>query len=168
MADGAEVGENSLRRNAVIGTLVAGYAIFDALTFLVVIVTLAALFNPLWVFIGAVVVISVINLASCRWLDGEWDGWVAAGHAHRIEAKLARWRQSSLMKHPVQWVTGKSNVLFALGAMLINPVIVVAIARLVGGQTVGEQRIRVASISYAIFFSGIFALFGLAINDGTS
>ena len=93
---------------------------FDAPAFLVLIVVLAALFNPLWVFLGAVVVITVINIGCCGWLDRAWDDRIEAGHAKQVEAKLERMRKSSLMKHPVAWIARGSDAWLALGAMLIN------------------------------------------------
>jgi len=59
-------------RTAVVGSLVAAYAVFDALVFLIVIVTLAAIFNPFLVFVGASVVVTIINLGCCSWLNREW------------------------------------------------------------------------------------------------
>ena len=51
-------------RTALIGSLVAAYAVFDALVLLIVIITLAAIFNPFLVFVGASVVVTIINVAS--------------------------------------------------------------------------------------------------------
>ena len=56
--------------------------------------------------------------------------------------------QSEVMRHPANWINSGSDTWFTLGAKLINPVIVVGTARLVGGQPVTKHRILFASIAY--------------------
>ncbi len=81
-------------------------------------------------------------------------------HENRFEKRLAKMRKSRLMRHPVRWITDGSGVLFALAAALLNAVIVVALARLIGGEPVGERRIFMAALGYAVFFAGIMSLIG--------
>ena len=83
-----------------------------------------------------------------------------------VETRLARMRQSIVMRHPANWITSGSDAWFTLGAMLINPVIVVGIARLVGGQPVTKRRILFASIAYSVFVSLVLCALGLGLGDG--
>lgn len=46
-----------------------------------------------------------------------------------MEATLAKRRKSRLMHHPVAWITRGSDAWFTLAAILMNPVIVIALAR---------------------------------------
>jgi len=75
-------------------------------------------------------------------------------------------RQRKVMRHPANWITSGSDAWFTLGAMLINPVIVVGIARLVGGAPVTRRRILFASIAYSVFVSLILCALGLGLGDG--
>ena len=77
-------------RNALIGIIVAAYAVFDFDDPVMLAVLVAAVFlNPLVVFVGAVVLILGFNLWACHWIDREWDGWMAGERGHKIQAKLS-------------------------------------------------------------------------------
>jgi hypothetical protein len=71
-----------------------------------------------------------------------WDGWIA-GHGERVEARLEKLRSGRITRHPVEWVRRGSVGWFALAAILLNAVVAVAVARLVGGEPVGARRVRV-------------------------
>ena len=124
------------------------------------------MFNPFLVFVGASVVVTIINLACCSWLNREWSSWIAEGHGKRVEPRLARMRESKVMRHPADWIISGSDAWFTLGAMLINPVVVVGIARLVGGQPVTKRRFLFASIAYSVFVSLVLCALGLGLGDG--
>jgi hypothetical protein len=156
-------------RNALIGTIVAAYAIFDFDDPVMLAVLVAAVFlNPLFVFVGAVFLILAFNLWACRWIDREWDGWAAGERGQKIEAKLAKMRTGRFMSHPVRWVTSDSSFLFAFGATIINPALVTVVARLLGGGRVGERKIFAASITYAIVESFVWTAIGYGIGQGVS
>jgi hypothetical protein len=145
-----------------IGGAIAFYAVFDTLTLGVATTALVIfVFNPLIVFVGAAVGITLLNYACCMWVDREWGDWVT-GPGEKVEAKLDRFRSSPVLRHPVDWVTRSSVVWFALAAMLINAIVVTVAARVVGGTPVGARRIRVAAVTYSIFFAGVYTLIGWA------
>jgi hypothetical protein len=105
-----------------------------------------------------------LNIVCCRWLDRHWDGWTAR-HGKRIEAKLQKMREGRIMSHPVRWVTGASDALYAVAAAITSGITAVSLARLIGGRPVGDRRVIVAAVSYGIFCSGLWALIGFLAGD---
>ena len=147
-----------------IGTLVAGVAFFDALFVGMPIAVLSAWLGPLIVFAGAALAVAFISIASCSWVDRQWDDWFS-GNATRMEQGLERMRSSRLMSHPVAWIQRGSDRRYALAAFLINPVITTALARSIGGKPVGERRILIGSVAYAIPYAAMWSLVGLVVSD---
>ena len=74
-------------------------------------------------------------------------------------------RKSRVMKHPVAWITRGSDWWYALATAIVNPIIVVAAARTIGGQPISERRIMIASVAYAIPMAAIFTIAGYAVGD---
>src|SRR5262245_14634994 len=129
-------GTSGKLRTGAVGTLIAGYAIFDVIPIAVVVILLTAVFErPSTLFVITAVALTVINVASCRWLQHHWAAWIADNGA-RVEAKLEAMRQSRVMRHPVSWITQGSDWWFALATAIVNPIIVVAVARTIGGQPI--------------------------------
>ena len=112
--------------------------------------------------------ILAFNLWACHWIDRQWDGWMAGERGQKIEAKLSKLRTGRFMRHPVRWVTSGSSFLFAFAATLLNPALVTVAAHLLGGQRVGEQKIFVASLTYAIAASLVFTAIGYGIGKAVS
>jgi hypothetical protein len=54
---------------------------------------------------------------------------------------------------------------FALATAIVNPIVVVAAARPVGGQQISERRIVIASLAYAIPMALIFTVTGYALGE---
>ena len=50
-------------------------------------------------------------------------------------------RKSKLMRHPVAWIQRGSDAWFGLAAALTNAVITVSLARVIGGERLGERRL---------------------------
>jgi hypothetical protein len=153
-------------RTGLIGTLIAFYAFFDVIPIAVVVIALTAWFErPLILFGITAVALLVINIASCAWVQRHWDAWVA-GNGKRVENRLEKMRKSRLMKHPVAWITRGSDWWYALATAIVNPIIVVAAARLLGGEPISERRIMIASVAYAIPMAAVFTYTGYAIGEG--
>jgi hypothetical protein len=144
---------------AIIGAFVAFFALFDTLLLGLPIMMLAAWIDPLLIFIATGVLLTVVNRAACGWLDREWDLWMG-GAGKRVEKKLESMRSSRHMVHPVRWIAGGSDVRFAFAASLTNAIITVAGARLIGGKLVGTHRVLIASVTYSLFFVGVYSLVG--------
>ena len=77
---------------ATIGAVIAIYTFFDALLIGLPILLLTAWLNPLAVFVGTLVVVTLLDLATCRWVDRQWDAWVAGT---RFEARMQKVRTGS-------------------------------------------------------------------------
>jgi hypothetical protein len=93
---------------------------------------------------------------------------MAGERGHKIQAKLSKLRTGRFMRHPVRWVTSGSSFLFAFASTLLNPALVTVVARLLGGQRVGERTIFVASLTYAILSSLVFTAIGFGIGKAVS
>jgi hypothetical protein len=151
-------------RTGAIGAIVAAVAFFDGLVLGLPIALLAASLKPLVVFIVATIAVIFLTVACGRWVDRRWDEWFS-GHANRIESRLERMRESRLMRHPVAWIQRGPDRWYALASALANPVLVVALARSIGGKPVGERRVLLGSVAYAIPYVALWSLVGLALAD---
>jgi hypothetical protein len=163
--DDSSSGVAGKARSGAIGTLIAGYAIFDVVPIAVVVVALTAWFeNPPILFVVVAIALMVLNVACCRWVQAHWESWIA-GNGGRTEAKLDKMRRSRVMKHPVGWITRGSDWWFALATAIVNPIIVVVAARVLGGQPITERRILIASIAYAAPMALVFVVTGYALGE---
>ena len=164
MADRTTNVKRSSSRNGLIGSVVSFYAFFDVLTVGLFIIAMAAIFRWIAVFAIGLIVLNVLNTACCLWLDREWDSWFLK-YGAKIEKRLAKMRESALMRKPVAWITSDSIKGITLAAMLTNAITTVAFARLIGGKPVGPRRARAAALGYSIFFALVYSLVGLAIHE---
>jgi hypothetical protein len=150
------------RSTAAIGAVIAIYTFFDALLVGLPILLLAAWLNPLVVFVAAFALVTVLDLAACRWVDRQWDAWVGGT---RFETRMEKVRTGKRARRPVAWIEDGSDAWFGFAAALLNAVQVVALARLITGRPVGDRRILIASLAWALFVAGVFSLFGFALGD---
>lgn len=156
----------SAARTGLVGALVAGYAFFDVIPIAIVVIALTAwLERPLIVFVITAVGLLVLNIACCNWLQRHWESWIA-GNGQRIDERLQKLRDSRLMRHPVAWITRGSDWWYALATAIINPIIVVALAHVIGGERVGDRRVLIASAAYAIPMAVVFTATGYALGLG--
>jgi hypothetical protein len=163
--DSGEVVPVLSRGDAVIGTLVGAYAIFDSLVLVAVLIGLIARLDPLGVFLGGILIISLLNVVCCGWLDRRWFAWIASGGGRKLEGRLTSLRERDSMQRPIGWITGGSAALFAAAAAVINPVLVVGAGRMFGGKPVGSRKILFASVSYAVVVSTLYLLVAIAIRQ---
>ena len=84
---GANVGGHA----SVAAGMIVAYWLADGYVIGLPVAALAATWNPLIVFIGAVALVTSINLAACRWINAAWTSWASG----RISAKLMRSSSSS-------------------------------------------------------------------------
>lgn len=73
-------------------------------------------------------------------------------------------RASRLMRHPVAWLQRGSDRWYAFAAAVANPILVAAFARVVGGKPVGERRIVLGAVAYAIPYVAMWSLVGLVVS----
>jgi hypothetical protein len=151
-------------RTGLIGTIVAALAFFDGVVLGAPVAMLAASFGPLIVYLVATAVAIVLTIASCRWVDRRWEDWFS-GNASRVGKRLDAMRASRLMRHPVAWVERGSDRWYALAAAVGNPILVLALSRSITGKPVGERRILLGCVAYAIPYVAIWSFVGWAIGD---
>ncbi|HET6683166.1 MAG TPA: hypothetical protein VFG75_05675 [Gaiella sp.] len=150
-------------RSGLIGTLVAGIAFFDAVVLgAPIAVAAAVLGRPLLVFGVAAVVIVVLVVGCCRWLDHRWDAWFTRNGA-RLERSLESMRSSRLLKHPVAWIQRGSERSYAFAAAVANPILVAVFARSLSGEPVGERKQLLGAVAYAIPYAAMWTLIGFAL-----
>lgn len=145
------------------GTLVAAFAFFDGVFLGAPIALLATSFRPLAVYGGAVVAVIVIVAACSRWVDRHWELWFT-GNGSRVETRLESMRESRLMRHPVAWIQRGSDRWYGLAAAVANPILVSAFARVVGGRPVGERRIMLGAVAYALPYVAMWTIVGLVVG----
>jgi hypothetical protein len=150
-------------RTGLVGAVVAAVAFFDGVFIGAPIALLAASFGPVVVFASATVAVVVLVIACCNWVDRRWDDWFS-GNSSRLETRFEAMRRSRLMKHPVAWVQRGSNRWYALAAAVANPILVGTLARFVGGEPIGERRIVLGAVAYAIPYAAMWSLIGLALG----
>jgi hypothetical protein len=150
-------------RTGLIGTVVAAFAFFDGVFLGAPIAVLAASLGPLPVFVVGALAVSLLSIACCRWVDRRWDEW-RSGTGKRIEKRLAAMRTSRLMERPVAWIQHSSDRRYAIAAAVVNPILVVGLARSVGGVPIGERRILLGSVAYAIPYVAMWSLVGFALG----
>jgi hypothetical protein len=144
--------------------MVAAVAFFDAVFVGAPIAVLAVSLGPLPVFLGAAVVVSLLCIACCGWVNRRWDQW-SAGNGSRLTKRLEAMQGSRLMRRPVAWIERGSDRAYALAAAVGNPILVATFARLVGGGPVSERRILLGSVAYAIPYAAMWCVFGLVLGS---
>jgi hypothetical protein len=68
------------------------------------------------------------------------------------------------MRRPVAWIEGSSDRRYALAAAVVNPILVVGLARTISGRPVDRRRIVLGSLAYAIPYAGMWTLVGIALH----
>ena len=144
-------------RTGVVGTIVAAVAFFDGVFIGAPIALLAASFRPSLVYILATVVVVFLVVGYCRWVDRRWDDWFS-GNGTRIEKRLEKMRASRLMAHPVAWIQRGSDRWYALAAAVANPILIATFARSVGGKPIGERRIFLGAVAYALPYVAMWSI----------
>jgi hypothetical protein len=153
----------SAARTSAIGTGVGAFAFFDGVFLGLPIAVLAALFRPLVVYPVAVVVVILLVIACCTWVDRRWDDWFS-GHGKKIETRLEAMRASKLMSHPVAWIQSGSNRGYAFAAAVANPILIAGLARFIGGKPIGDRRILLGAVAYAIPYVAMWTIVGYALG----
>jgi hypothetical protein len=151
-------------RTGVVGTAVAAFAFFDGVFLGAPIALLAASFRPLAVYGVATVLVILIVIACSSWVDRRWDEWFS-GNGTRIEARLEGMRESRLMQHPVAWIQRGSDRWYAFAAAVANPILVGTLARFISAKPIGERRILLGAVAYALPYVAMWTIVGFALGD---
>ena len=155
-------GAVSAARTGVVGFAVVGFAFFDSILLGFPIALLAASFRPSLVYAAATSTVVLLVIGSCRWIDRHWEDWFS-GNGARIERRLESMRASRLLAHPVAWLQRGSDRSYAFAAAVANPILVAALARVIGGTPVGERRVVLGAVAYAIPYVAMWAIVGWAL-----
>jgi hypothetical protein len=145
------------------GTVVVAFAFFDGVFVGTPIALLAASLRPSIVFVAAAIAVTCLSIACSTWVNRRWDDWFS-GNDTRVAKRLETMRNSRVMRRPEAWIERGSDRQYAVAAALVNPILVVALARSVGGKPSGG-RIRLGSIAYAIPYVAMWTLVGLVVGD---
>ena len=151
-------------RSGVVGTAVVAVGFFDAVFLGVPIALLSASFEPPRVFVAATVAVVLLVVGCCTWVDRRWDDWVA-GNGGRIETRLESMRASRLLRRPVGWIQRGTDRQYALAAALANPILVAAFARSLTGQPIGERRIMLGAVAYAVPYAAMWTILGFLVGE---
>jgi hypothetical protein len=151
-------------RSSVIGTAVGALAFFDGVFLGAPIAVLAVTFSPVIVYPIATILVIVIVIACCSWVDRRWDDWFS-GNGTRVEKRLDAMRTSRLMRHPVAWTQRGSDRWYAFAAAVANPILIAALTRFVGGKPIGERRILLGAVAYALPYVAMSTVVGFALGD---
>ena len=151
-------------RSGIVGTIVAAVAFFDGVFIGAPIALLAAWFRPSLVYVLATVAVVFLVIGCCRWVERRWDDWFS-GNGTRIEKRLETMRASRLMAHPVAWIQRGSDRWYALAAAVANPILVATLARFVGGKPIGERRIVLGAVAYALPYVAMWTIVGFAFGE---
>ena len=146
------------------GVIVA-YWLADGYVIGLPVAALAATWNPLIVYLGAVTIVISINLAACRWINAAWSSWASGSSGARIERQLDKVRPTRVGRAATRWIASDSNVRFAAAAALTCAIVAVTLGRSVTGRPLGSHRIGLAAVSYALFSVGVFTLAGLVAGE---
>jgi hypothetical protein len=151
-------------RTGVAGMIVAAVAFFDGIFIGLPIALLAASFRPSLVYILATVVVVFLVISCCRWVDRRWDDWFS-GNGTRIEKRIEKMRASRLMAHPVAWIERGSDRWYAFAAAVANPILVATFARFVSGKPIGQRRIVLGAVAYALPYVAMWSIVGFALGE---
>jgi hypothetical protein len=68
------------------------------------------------------------------------------------------------MKHRVAWTQRGSDRWYAFAAAVANPILIAALALFIGGKRIGERRILLGAMAYAIPYVAMWSLVGFALG----
>lgn len=157
-------GVASAARSGIVGTIVLGVAFFDGVFLGAPIALLSASLEPSLVFIAGTAAVVSLVIGCCSWLDRRWGDWFS-GNGSRIETRLETMRASRLLRHPVSWIQRGSDRGYALAAAVANPILVAAFARSLTGEPIGERRILLGAVAYAVPYVAIWSIVGFALGE---
>lgn len=156
-------GVSGAARTGAAGAVVAAFAFFDGVFIGLPVAVLALAFRPLLVFVCGSCAVSLLSVGCCLWLERRWDDWLL-GHGAKIEHRLERVRTSRLLQQPVAWIQSSSDRRYAVAAAVVNPILVLALARSVAGARIGRRRLLLGSVAYAIPYVAMWTIVGLALG----
>jgi hypothetical protein len=148
--------------------LIVTYWLADGYVIGLPVAALAAVWNPLIVFLGALILVVSINLAACRWINTAWSSWASGTSGARIERQLDKLRPTRVGKTATRWIASDSDMRYSAAAALTCAIVAVTLGRSVGGRPLSAHRVLLAAVSYALFSIGLFTMVGVLAGLGLS
>jgi hypothetical protein len=161
---GANIGGHA----SVVAGVIVAYWLADGYVIGLPVAALAAMWNPLVVFLGALILVISINLAACRWINTAWSSWVSGSSGARIERQLDKLRPTRVGKTATRWIASDSDMRYSAAAALTCAIVAVTLGRSVGGRPLSAHRVCLAAVSYAVFSIGLFTMVGVLAGLGLS
>ena len=112
---------------------------------------------------------ALIELAFCTWVDRHWDSWEAKA-GPRMRKKIDKWRSGRVMRHVAGWITGGTGIVYGIASLIAmfftDAVVVVTVARMLGGRRLGRGRVLWTCLAAATAFTiyaaiGIYGILGI-------
>ncbi|HWH66589.1 MAG TPA: hypothetical protein VNS99_10825, partial [Gaiellales bacterium] len=149
---------------SVVAAVIVAYWLADGYVIGLPVAALAAMWNPLIVFLGALTIVVSINLAACRWINTAWSSWASGSSGARIERQLDKVRPTRVGRVATRWISSDSDVRYAAAAALTCAIVTVTLGRS-GGRPLSARRVRLAAVSYALFSVGLFTIAGVVAGE---
>ena len=153
----------SATRSGIVGTLVVAVAFFDGVVIGAPVALLMAAVGSVLVFAAAATAVACLVIVCCAWLDRRWDDWLS-GNGTRMETALEKMRTNRLMRRPLGWIGEGTDRRYALAAAVANPILVAALARFIAGEPVGERRVLLGAVAYAVPYVAMWSIVGFALG----
>jgi hypothetical protein len=153
---------------SVAATVIVAYWLADGYVIGLPVAALAAVWNPLIVFFGALILVVSINLAACRWINTAWSAWASGSSGARIERQLDKLRPTRVGKTATRWIASDSDMRYSAAAALTCAIVAVTLGRSVGGRPLSAHRVFLAAVSYGLFSIGLFTMVGVLAGLGLS
>ena len=117
---------------SVVAGVIVAYWLADGYVIGLPVAALAAMWNPLIVFLGALAIVTSINLAACRWINTAWSSWASGSSGARIERQLDKVAPTRVGRAATRWISSDSDVRYAAAAALTCAIVTVTLGRSVG------------------------------------
>jgi hypothetical protein len=153
---------------SLVAGLIVAYWLADGYVIGLPVAALAAIWNPLIVFLTALTIVGSINLAACRWINMAWSSWASGSSGARIELQLDKLRPTRVGRAATRWISSDSDVRYSTAAALTCAIVTVTLGRSVGGRPLEARRVRLAAVSYALFSVSLFTMVGVVAGEALS
>ena len=121
--------------------LIVAYWLMDGYVIGLPVAALAAMWNPLIVFFGALTLVVSINLVACRWIDTAWSSWTSGSSGARLERQLDRVLPTRVGRAATRWIASDSDVRYVAAAALTCAIVAVTLGRSAGNRPLGARRV---------------------------
>ena len=144
------------------GTVIGAFEFFDGVFLGAPIEVLAASFRPALVYAVATMVVILLVIACCGWVDRRWEDWFS-GPASGSRTRLEAMRAGRLMPPPVEWIREPFGPLVRVRRRDGEPNPRRRTGQDHGGEPIGKQRSLLGAVAYALS-SSQWTIVGFALG----